>query len=158
VISADFHSDLRHIFAGVLNMNADVDSQRDIHNMTEFQLVACYLNWRGRIIDPQPRRLIESSEFVLTKQNPIYANRVTNLLSKIQNGGDLTPHLSKRIREVYTHRQTPKPFGGRPDLDLLLNEWGIHHLHISDEMESGNTGFVKRDGPLVYAIFCIESI
>lgn len=152
-MKADFRSDLRRIFASILTTNADADARQDIQNMNEIALVVCYLNWRKRIIDKKPRRLIESREFDVTKRNPAYADRVGKLLAKIQNGSDLAPHLSKRIKHVYTRPQTPRQLGKRPDLDLLLNDWGIHHLHISDEMEPGNTGFVKRDGPLMYAIF-----
>jgi hypothetical protein len=36
-------------------------------------------------------------------------------------------------------------------LDLMLNDWGIHHLHISTKV--GSDGFVQRDGPLIFAIF-----
>lgn len=40
-------------------------------------------------------------------------------------------------------------------LDLLLNEWGIHHLHISMTPEAD--GFVKRDDPLLFAMFHPET-
>jgi hypothetical protein len=36
-------------------------------------------------------------------------------------------------------------------LDLMLNDWGVHHLHISTQIEPN--GFVKRDGPLLFAVF-----
>jgi hypothetical protein len=39
----------------------------------------------------------------------------------------------------------------RRDLDLLLNDWGIHHLHISNSIDGD--GFVSRDGSLLFAIF-----
>jgi hypothetical protein len=39
----------------------------------------------------------------------------------------------------------------RKDLDLLLNDWGIHDLHISSNIEAD--GFVRRGGPVIFAIF-----
>jgi hypothetical protein len=153
MIDVDFQNDLRRAFIGVLSLNANDEDLSHILNMTEFQLVACYLNWRSRIIDQQPRQLMESMEFAAAKLNPSYFTLVPTLLTKIQNGDNLLPHLSRRILSVYTHRAKPKPLEGRPDLDFLLNDWGIHHLHLSDEMEPGNTGFVKRGDPLLFAIF-----
>ena len=44
-----------------------------------------------------------------------------------------------------------KALSRRKDLDLMLNDWGIHHLHISTEVEAD--GFVKRTKPLIFAIF-----
>jgi hypothetical protein len=32
----------------------------------------------------------------------------------------------------------------------MLNDWGVHHLHISTQSEPN--GFVKRDGPLLFAV------
>jgi hypothetical protein len=41
--------------------------------------------------------------------------------------------------------------GSRPDLDLLLNDWGIHHLHLSD-VDRGD-GYVVRTGDLLFIAF-----
>jgi hypothetical protein len=35
-------------------------------------------------------------------------------------------------------------------LDLLLNDWGVHHLHLSTIVEED--GFVERTGPLLFAV------
>ncbi len=39
----------------------------------------------------------------------------------------------------------------RADLDLMLNDWGVHHLHISTQVEAD--GFVKRDEALLFVVF-----
>jgi hypothetical protein len=159
-MNIDFQRDLRRIFIGVLSTNADADAKVAIEQMTEFELVACYLNWRRRMILPQPRRLIESKEFAVSKRHSTYCKQIDALLSEIESGKDITRHLSKLVLHAYVHKEAPKPLSPRrrPDLDLLLNDWGIHHLHISDEMEPGNTGFVKRDGPLLFAIFLQDRV
>ncbi len=33
----------------------------------------------------------------------------------------------------------------------MLNDWGVHHLHISSQVEAD--GFVKRGGPLLFVAF-----
>ena len=55
----------------------------------------------------------------------------------------------------YTDRSVPfgKYCRSRPlvFLDMLLNDWGIHHLHISSVVEAD--GFVKRDDHLLLVSF-----
>jgi hypothetical protein len=130
-MTVDFHADVRRIFLDHLKANADSEVHRHLHNMPDYELVACYLNWSGRLIRPQPRHLIESKEFAITKQQPMDTMAVPKLLSKIQNGDDLLPHLSKSVKAVYTEHATPKSLSKRPHLDLLLSHWGIHHRNCS---------------------------
>jgi hypothetical protein len=159
-MAVDFRRDLRLIFTDVLSRNADKDSKAAIRKMTEGKLVLCYLNWRRRMIKPQPRILIGSAEFAVSKRQPAYIKQVSALLSKIETGVDISCHLSSRVLCPYVHRGNPKPMTpkNRPDLDLLLNDWGIHHLHISDEMDPKGTGFVKRGDLLLFAIFIPDRV
>ncbi len=54
----------------------------------------------------------------------------------IETGRDITPHLSKSVI--------------RPnDRDSMLDDWGVHHFHLGEELEKG---FVKRTGPLLFAL------
>jgi len=61
------------------------------------------------------------------------------LQDKVINGEDLNPHLS------YRHAS---PFNS----DGLLAEWGVHHFHLGIEPSRQNPAYVKRSGPLVYAL------
>jgi len=58
-----------------------------------------------------------------------------NLERKIIAGDDLSPHLSKSVSKNYE------------GTDDLLNDWGIHHLHLGIVMENG---FVKRTKPVLF--------
>ncbi|HBL12133.1 MAG TPA: hypothetical protein DD379_12130, partial [Cyanobacteria bacterium UBA11162] len=51
---------------------------------------------------------------------------------------DLRPHLSKRI-------------GNLDYNDLLLNDWGIYHLHLGTTLDA--SGFITRTGPVLFARF-----
>ena len=59
------------------------------------------------------------------------------LQQKITAGDDLRPHLSRRHR----HHDT---------LDGLLNEWGVHHLHLGTMLPPGDP-FIERTGPILFA-------
>ena len=56
----------------------------------------------------------------------------------VREGGDLAPYLSKKIRDLEYN-------------DDLLNDWGIHHLHLGTRIEKD--GFVNRTGPVLHCRF-----
>jgi hypothetical protein len=117
------------------------------------ELLVIYLNWHGRLIPARPRKVSRSGAF---DANPVAIERaaaVGQIIRDIEDGKDLTKYLSRGIRIGFALSPDPqkKQLNRRKDLDLLLNDWGIHHLHISTKVEAD--GFVKRDGPIIFAIF-----
>ena len=59
-----------------------------------------------------------------------YRPGLDELLDALQSGRDVTPFLSTRIKIGYEVRPNQN-LAARRDLDLLLNDWGVHHLHLS---------------------------
>lgn len=113
------------------------------------ELLLIYHNWMSRQIKPQPRRVLKSKAFL---KNPLVAKRpeqFTQITNDIECGRDLRKYLSRGI-EVIANVPT-KSKSRRRDLDLMLNVQGIHHLHISTEIEYD--GYVERGIKLLYAIF-----
>ncbi|MDH7806859.1 MULTISPECIES: hypothetical protein [unclassified Rhizobium] len=113
------------------------------------ELLIVYHNWIARHIPAKPRRVHLSAAYMT---NPIAAARQADLdalVTKIESGIDLTPHLSKRIKQVV--ESSTKKIARRQDLDLMLLEWEVHHLHISQAIEAD--GFVTRDDPLLFVVF-----
>ena len=124
----------------------------ELASMDAHQLIIVYHNWLARQVRPIKRRVLTSSAYNV---NPIATARRTDLdalIKKIENGDDLTPHLSKRVAIVYDPANKIKR---RKDLDLMLIEWEVHHLHISQNIESD--GFVTRDDPLLFVMFRHET-
>jgi hypothetical protein len=117
------------------------------------ELVVRFYNWLGRLIHPHSRNIHRSQEFISSGTLKERSEDIEILLTKIANGTDLGPSLSKYIKigYVYDSNMQNKNLNRRYDLDLLLNDWGIHHLHISQKICPD--GFVKRDGPLLFAMF-----
>jgi hypothetical protein len=117
------------------------------------ELLVIFLNWRNRFVSPTSRKVLRSPAF---DANPIVVERsaaVATLVNNIMEGRDLTKYLSRHVAVGFSvaHNANKKHLNRRRDLDLLLNDWGIHHLHISTAIESD--GFVARDGPLIFAVF-----
>ncbi|MFG1479976.1 hypothetical protein V5F53_15155 [Xanthobacter sp. V4C-4] len=110
-------------------------------------LLAVYHNWLNRLVRPQPRQVLQSQAFI---RNPVVLARqadINGIVVDVERGFDLTKYLSRGVK---IGAQSPAQ-KRRQDLDLMLNQWGIHHLHLSSEVESD--GFVKRDGPVIFAMF-----
>lgn len=117
------------------------------------ELLALYFNWRNRLIPVQPRQVLRSTEF---DQNPIVADRPTviaEIIRDIEQGSKLAKYLSRRVLIGFELPRNPnkKHLRRLQHLDLLLNEWGVHHFHLSTNVEPD--GFVERDYPLLFVIF-----
>jgi hypothetical protein len=108
-----------------------------------------FMNWLSRLVHPHPRQVAIAQGF--DESPTVQANRrdVDVLLTKINNGGDLKAYLSEEVEEGYCLHRPGKKHGH--DFDMLLNEWGIHHLHLSSE--PGRRDFNKRTNDLLYVIF-----
>jgi hypothetical protein len=99
-----------------------------------------YFNFEKRRISQKVRRIMKANDFTCP---PDLLPGLSNLERKIIAGDDLTPHLSKSVFRKYE------------GVDYLLNDWGIHHLHLGIEMEKK---FVKRTDPVLFCIVTEEVI
>jgi hypothetical protein len=120
--------------------------QQAILDMSLRDLLSTLFNWQNRRISIRPRTVYISRE-LQAKNRP----EVIVIAEKIRKGEDLTPHLSERIETVLLANPKDSGLRHREDLDLLLNEWAIHHLHISTVLKTN--GFVKRRSELLFATF-----
>ncbi len=127
----------------------DANSRADLEAFSTPDLLVRYLAWRERLVHSHPRHVHKSRRLL---SHPIYAQRrddIHRIFAKVKVGLDINPHLSKGVRCGYERPKSGKK-GGR-DIDGLLNEWGVHHLHLSHEIRSD--GFTERDDPVLAAIF-----
>jgi hypothetical protein len=148
----DFEADIREYILQVLpyeEANADALAELDVS-----QLLIIYVNWRERFV-PQNARTVHVSEELRTSaliSKGELSSAFKKICRKIAAGGDLTPRLSRKIATGFERpKSSKKNLGHRRDLDLMLNDWGIHHLHLSAEIEED--GFATRTGPLLFAAF-----
>jgi hypothetical protein len=94
-----------------------------------------YFNLVRRLIKPMPRKIHISREF----ECPVEHQPGLELVKqKIEVGENLQPYLSTRLVDLDYD-------------DDLLNDWGIHHLHLGTNFRKD--GFVKRTGPVLFARF-----
>lgn len=109
------------------------------HNITEirskpiFELLIVFLDWQKRLVPARPRN-VHCSTILKCNQfswDPLFGADFEGIKSDIESGKSLLPYIN-----------TPKNIV--QSLDLLLNDWGIHHLHLSA---------TETTGPLLFAAF-----
>ena len=100
---------------------------------TQFEMAVKFFNLKLREISPEPRIVYKAKAFTCDAK---LQKAIDEIERKASSGESLTPHLSKFYLD--------------PDYnDSLLNDWGLHHLHLSTKV--GPTGFTERTGPLLFA-------
>ena len=110
-----------------------------VASRSDEEITHIYLNLQKRLIEPKPRQVWRSREF----QCPDDLHQGLSLVEcAIRRGDDLSPHLSRFIKQPNYN-------------DPLLNHWGIHHLHLGTSIDADQ--FVRREGPLLFAMFDPES-
>ncbi|MGA3027009.1 MAG: hypothetical protein ABSF98_19810 [Bryobacteraceae bacterium] len=83
----------------------------------------------------RPRVVWEADDFYCP---PEVASGWDVLREKVVKGNDLGPHLSERHSSL-------------TNLDGLLNEWGVNHLHLGAGPWPKNSLLADRTGPLLFA-------
>lgn len=109
----------------------------DINEML-YQFFNTFINKR---VIAKPRSILTSAEVEQKKSsNPIWLQDFTEIVRKIENGEDINEHLSKlSVKTQYN--------------DLMLNDWGIHHIHLSTTKKSPQQKFYNRSGFLLLVFF-----
>lgn len=100
-------------------------------------LLIDYRTWRARFVRPVPRAIRRAPSLAGHPRVGAYRSALDAIEHKIVTGIDLTPHLSRRVARL-----------GR---DLLLADWGVHHLHLSTSLDPD--GFVSRTGDVLFVAF-----
>jgi hypothetical protein len=106
------------------------DPSGELAVMRMVDLLGRWFNWRDRLVVPRARSVHESSELLASQEAQDNAQYLTQIKSEISAGYDLTQRLSTRVSSAYIPSAEQGPLHHRRDLDLLLSDWGIHHLHL----------------------------
>lgn len=86
-----------------------------------------YFNLLKRYISSVPRKIHFAQNFECPKS---LKEGFNVLIRKIKHGEEINPNLSRNLKKIDYK-------------DMLLNDWGIHHLHLGVEID--DDGFVNRD-------------
>lgn len=121
-----------------------------LEDQTLVDLMIDYRVWRSRFVQPLPRRVHLSPELRKSPKRQPHMVALATIEAKLARGEDLNAHLSTRVA-LPVGGDSTKPPTQRADRDLLLAEWGVHHLHLSTEV--GKNGFTNRTADVLFVVF-----
>ena len=111
------------------------NSKNDIH-----MCLIDFMNLKMKLIKPVPRIILKSDK-LKSKSIPLkYIRALGYIENKIRIGKDITFHQSKKILDPSYN-------------DLLLNDWIIQHIHLSDTKTQKGQKFYDRSKYLLFAAF-----
>lgn len=145
--NVNFENDIRSsILKEFAKYGQQIDTDIDLLNV-----IHSYTNWRKRFVGYGRREVLFTKEL---KNNPLYRQNkklqkvVNKIAYKLKNAEDLTPFLSKGVVDY------PLNDIRRRDIDLMLNAFNIHHLHLGNDREENmkyGVQFTKRKDELLFA-------
>lgn len=146
-IGADFVAELQAEMIRVLPTRGDREKSAFARLGVDEQAWR-FMNWLSRAVHPHPREMNKACGFDDLRAVRDNKQSVEALLAGLALGDDVNGHLSGQIKDGYCLHSPDHKAG--PDFDLLLNEWGIHHLHL--DQASGTGGTRVRSSELLYVI------
>ena len=116
------------------------------HEINLDKLFYQYFYIKAKIIEDKPRKVLWASHLkakILTSE-PSYIQKIEKIQNIIEEGKPVNKYLSLDSLQPNSH-------------DLLLFEWGIHHLHLENKPRKKDKRFTKRSQLLLFTIFDNES-
>lgn len=136
----NFRADFKaYLLSQLIRQGYQIDPDKSLSDVAY-----TYFNLWRRTITPRSRIVHESSVFYCP---PEYADAYQILKIKLIKGEDVSSYLSKKLLDPNYN-------------DHLLNDFGIHHLHLGDKLD--RHGFISRTNSLLFAYvmnencFCIN--
>ncbi len=101
---------------------------------TDRDFIQMWMNVDLKLIPQQKYQVFRSKTLTSKSLSQDINDGIDSVQKKLEQGGDVTPHMSKGILDgSFT--------------DLLLSDWGIYHLHLGLSMD-GN--FIKRTKEVLF--------
>ncbi len=101
------------------------------------QILIDYFSLKHKLISCKKRSILKANHLEKKVESIGIREVFDDIQKKILEGTDLNPHLSTRILKPNNH-------------DFILNEWKLHHLHLTNEKINSSDYFVKRGDYLLF--------
>lgn len=135
----DLQNDLRIIVEKMLDNYGLEYSDED----TIKEKLDRWLNTHFKLITPHPRELVFSEKINSIEISSEFTAAYHSIQKKLKEGTPVNEYLSKT---VYIEDEP----------DYLFFDWGIYHLHLSEEPDPRETRFCKRTSSLLFLYITIE--
>jgi hypothetical protein len=125
--------DLRsEVVSQMKSLGIKYDETGNIH-----KILVQYYNIGNKLIPIRPRNVHKTDCVKLLKIEGDLLRILNEIESKFTKGEDVNPYLSRNILDA-------------DFLDYLLDDWGIHHLHLSNKKDSKGNFFMERSDYLLF--------
>jgi hypothetical protein len=107
-------------------------------------VASLFANLQRRRIEPRPRAVHVARDLVCSES---FRGGFELVTRKLRRGDDVTAHLSRTVHDSAEFN------------DMVLNDWGFHHLHLGTSYKSD--GLIERTGALLFvhvqrdAVYCV---
>ena len=151
MIRMNLKDDVRRvILANLPHDTADAKVAAKLAGMDLGELVVVYHNWLSRLVPSKPRQVLRSKELVTNPLRQTFDAALAEVTNAIEKGLDLTPRLSKAVA---TYGYVACSSSVTRDKDLMLNDWGVHHLHLGTGPDARDARFIQRTDELLFVMF-----
>lgn len=124
------------------------ESRSYMENKPTSWLISTFVTWKQRQVPAKPRRISLWSGGIAPSDFAVAKPRIRMLLQKVEEGDDLTPHLSYLIDTKGVILPGAGPAEQGKDIDSVLTRYGMHHFHTGEITPQSPKG---RSGMLVFA-------
>lgn len=131
-MNIDFVRDAKELFKRSLEAKGVIIKHDDD------PIISWYI-YRERTIRPSRRKVVKAKGFSCP---PLFTDKLKRLETEIENGANLNSYLSRSIMDCSKD-------------DLMLYDWGIYHLHISDKLDTKNLMDLWKDQTCYYMHYLI---
>jgi hypothetical protein len=113
------------------------EARNELCGMSFSDLLAVYIGWIDRFIEPRPRE-VRAWDGFYTASALSRANEINTIAGLFERGEDLVPYLSPQVHvsgyAPYSKTRSGLVVGGK---DRALNAYGVHHLHLVPGNQKG---------------------
>ncbi|MBP3819907.1 MAG: hypothetical protein J6H31_16600 [Butyrivibrio sp.] len=113
----------------------DILTNAHFENVTEDRALYQYCDMQLRLLEPKPRRILISKEFVVPDNCHAGYN---HFKAAVEEGKNLLPFMSKSVVDASFK-------------DKMIFDWGLYHFHLSTERDANDPRFMERSDFLLIA-------
>lgn len=144
----DLRSALRH--ADIKGYHHPTATSLDLSD-----LLIAFMNWRVRHISPRPRQVHVSVAMEAQPEVAKHQEALVKICQMLEKGTDVAAYHSKRANSITLHRIEDSPKRRkkrRDDLDAMLSDWGVYHLHLGTEEDPKKPDYAARGDDLLFLL------
>ena len=144
LIKDNFDNSLKQILLQNIGLKPNEAIYKEIFELELSKVLLVYFNQRKKIPLPVKRKVHYAKEFYDNLDYKLYETTINKIALYFEQGLNIYPFLSKTVKNIYL------PNGRKyKDKDMLLNDWGVHHLHLGELKDSSEFAERTRD-----VLFC----